>query len=56
MGDIQRWAKGGPVLLGNSQAGPGRNFMPPRARLLAHLKYKILGPEIILVPRCIDRI
>ena len=26
-----------PVLLSNSQAGPGRNFSQPRARLIAHL-------------------
>ena len=29
--------KGGPVLLSNSQVGPGRNFSQPRARLLARL-------------------
>ena len=29
--------KCGPVLLSNSQAGTGRNFSQPRARLLAHL-------------------
>ena len=29
--------KGGPVLLGNNQAGPGRNFSQPRAQLLVHL-------------------
>ena len=29
--------KGGPVLLSNSQAGPGRNFSQPRVRLLVHL-------------------
>ena len=29
--------KGVPVLLSNSQAGPSRNFLSPRARLQAHL-------------------
>ena len=28
--------KGGPVLLSNSQAGPGTNFPQPRTRLLAN--------------------
>ena len=28
--------KGGPVLLSNSQAGPGRNFTPPRVHILVN--------------------
>ena len=31
---VQRWTKGGPVLLSNSQARPGRNFSQPFSEAL----------------------